>query len=127
MQQDQQPVVTKKKLTKQQKITLIVAGVLLVFGISVAAFTQSGKNTIVKNGVEATATSTGKYMQTRSGGKRSSTVYKAQYKFVDASGTTQFVYGEKRYESVDDIKEGREVTVKYLKDKPSDSVVTAGE
>lgn len=116
----------KRKLSKQQIVTLVVIGALLIFGISVAASMRQNDAAIEKNGIETTAVSTGQYLQTRDGGRRSATVYKAQYSF-EVNGMTQFVYGEKKYGSVEEITEGKTVKVKYLKDEPSESIVVSGE
>jgi len=113
-------------MSKQQVVTLIVIGALLIFGISVAASMRQNDAAIEKNGVETTAISTGQYLQTRDGGRRSATVYKAQYRF-EVDGMAQFVYGEKKYGSADEIAEGKAVKIKYLKDEPSESIVVSGE
>lgn len=116
----------KKKVTKQQRTALIIAGILLVVGVGIAVAVRSGDAVIEKNGTETTATSTGKYLQTREGGRRGKTVYKAQYQY-EVGGSAHFVYGEKGFEAPEDIAEGHSTTVKYLPNEPTKSKVTGSE
>lgn len=115
-----------KKLTKQRKVTLIVLGVLLIVGIAIAVVVRQGDVAISKNGIETSATSNGEYLQTKQGGRRGKTVYKARYEFV-VDGRTQYVYGEKEYTSTDEIIEGNTVQVKYLADEPHKALVVGEE
>ncbi len=121
---DQVPA--KKVLTKQQKMSLVVVGVLAVIGIAIAVVVRGQDAAIDKNGVEVSAVSTGQYMQTRDGGRRSKVAYKAQYSY-EVQGRKYFVYGEKLYKTAEEIVEGATVTVKYLPNEVTKSIVTSGE
>lgn len=121
-----EPAVSKRRLTKQQKVVLVIAGILAIIGISIAAVQRGEDAAIEKNGIEARAVSTGQYMQTRDGGRRSHTVYKAQYSY-EVDGRKHFVYGEKLYSSQGEITEGRAVTVKYMPDEVTKSMITSEE
>ena len=116
----------KKVLSRAQIAALSVAGVLLVFGLTIAMIQRSSDNEIKRNGIGTTAVSTGEYIQSRSGGRRSHVVYKARYAFTVGS-TTRTVIGEKQYRSAEDIMPGKTVTIKYLKEEPHRAIVLSGE
>jgi len=111
---------------KKAIIVLAIVGVLIIGAIVLGQLTQSKDRAIIKNGVEATAISTGESREVRVGGRRGQSVNKAVYTFkVDDRNYT--VYGEKDFESTADITKGKSVTIKYMKDNPYEAVVVSGE
>ncbi|UTX51590.1 DUF3592 domain-containing protein [Candidatus Saccharibacteria bacterium TM7i] len=124
----QQPNVTRKKrLTKQQAVTLIICGVVVaIIGVFVA-IGRMQDSALLKSGQSATGTPTGSYLQVREGGRRSKqTGYKAQYEF-QVNGRAYFVHGEKRFESSEEAAQQRTVTVKYQANDPTKAIVESGE
>ncbi len=118
---------TNKRSMRRLIITLSIIGVIIAvlagFGIAHRLSTDA----IVRDGIQTDATSTGSSIQSRQGGRRTSTTgYKTQYSYVVAD-RTYFVYGAKLYETPELAGQERTVQVKYLATDPTEAVVVSGE
>ena len=101
-----------------QKVKFILFAIFFVVAIggwlAYTATQNSANDDLMKNGVKASGISTGKYNDLAERHRRSSsTIYHAQYEYLNQQGKARIAYGEKDFDSTEDIKVGMKATVYY--------------
>jgi len=106
------------RFTGSKTVKIIIFALFFVVAVggwfAYTATQNSANDDLTKNGVKVSGISTGKYNDVIDRHRRSSsTVYNAQYEYANQQGSARFTYGEKDFDSTEDIKTGMKATVYY--------------
>lgn len=122
----------RKKMGIGGWIGLII--LLAIFGLGIWAFITTRSNIaerekLIETGLRAEGTATGRSnpYEKRISKYARKTVYNAYYRYTKEDGTRSGAYGDKDYDSADDIKEGMKATIHYYDEPGSDTAVTNEE